>query len=549
MSTNFSEVDASAPRVGRRITIALAVVGASVAAVLSCYAFDILGVFESESSLSCVSLGLAERVCVILGGQHVPKSFILTAVVLGSTIIVGFYDPRPLFLRVEQSRRSIWWLVASGTGTVILVSPYLLGAGDISLSSFGPLANFLAILGATMAVFSFLFWLSDPAQLWATIKPRYVFLVLAFALTITAAGRLIYFPVWSVPAIHTATINTASFFLHLFGQTEFHESEHSVIGTGSFRVVVGPGCSGIEGMIMASAVMVGYILALRNKLNVRRALILIPLAAGLSWMLNGVRIAALLMIGAYLSPELAVQGFHSNAGWVAFCTLTALMLFAAENIRWIHRHATQSVSATPILNDPIVARIAPFIILLVSSLLAGAIFIQPELGYPFRLTLMAVAVFLFWKNYHAEVGPVDALPFFAGVLVALVWLYVKAGQPPLTIADILGTASTGIVALWILFRIFGNVFLVPFIEEMFFRGYLLQRLDFGGKGGSVTALVISSALFGALHSNFWLASASGLVFAFLALRRKRIFDAVAAHSTANGIIAAWAVWTNDWSVI
>ena len=84
---------------------------------------------------------------------------------------------------------------------------------------------------------------------------------------------------------------------------------------------------------------------------------------------------------------------------------------------------------------------------------------------------------------------------------------------------------------------------------MFFRGYLLQKLDFGGWQGTVAALGISSILFGALHSDVVLASAIGLVFGLLALRKGRIFDAVVAHATANFLIAAWALWTGDWSVI
>jgi exosortase E/protease (VPEID-CTERM system) len=103
--------------------------------------------------------------------------------------------------------------------------------------------------------------------------------------------------------------------------------------------------------------------------------------------------------------------------------------------------------------------------------------------------------------------------------------------------------------LWVLLRVSGTVLLVPFIEEMFFRGYLLQRLDFGGVAGKITALAVSSAWFGALHSDFLLAAASGLLFGLLALRRNKVFDAVVAHIAANGAIAAWAVSSGNWSII
>ena len=66
---------------------------------------------------------------------------------------------------------------------------------------------------------------------------------------------------------------------------------------------------GIAGIILMCAVMSGYIVLFRKRLKVERALLLLPIAAGLSWVLNAVRITVLLMIGAYVSPELAVGGF------------------------------------------------------------------------------------------------------------------------------------------------------------------------------------------------------------------------------------------------
>jgi exosortase E/protease (VPEID-CTERM system) len=202
-----------------------------------------------------------------------------------------------------------------------------------------------------------------------------------------------------------------------------------------------------------------------------------------------------------------------------------------------------------VTEDPVIAQIAPFIILLVSSLIAGAAFTQPEAGYPLRAAAMAAALFVFRKAYRPLLAPVDALPLLAGALIAAVWLGVKAGGTPLTITGILGPVPQSEAMLWIASRVAGTVLLVPFIEEAFFRGYLLRQLDFGGLAGKAIALAGTSALFGALHASVALASASGVLFGLLMLRRGRVMDAVAAHAAANAAIAAWAVWTGDWSVI
>ena len=550
MSIESGHFVATAHGIGRRCAVALAVLIANVATVLLCYWFDVLNVFGGESDVSCLSLGLTQRLCAAVErGAVIPQPLLLPAVIVTVFIAVGLYDPRPLVVRLEQSRRSPWWLAVNAAGAVICVSPYLMAAAGVPFLSFTPLAPYLLVVGALMSFTGLLFWLSEPVQLVKTLGLRSVLVILAMVLGNYALRELEDLG-WRIPTLQAATFNTTTFFLKLIGETVISDPDESMIGINGFTAVVTHGCTGIAGMLMVSAVMAGYILVVRKRLEVGRALILIPVAASLSWVFNGMRIATLLMVGAHVSPELAVEGFHTNAGWLIFCALSGAMLVAAENISWFHRRRSLAEAPTmPLLNDPVVAQIAPFVVLLASSLLAGAVFLQPESGYPLRAVLMAAAVLLFRKAYRAEIQAVDAVPLMAGALVAVVWLAVKAGGPALTAADILGPVSQGAVILWVFFRIAGTVLLVPFIEEMFFRGYLLHRLNFGGLAGKGTALAVSSALFGALHANIWLASASGLIFGLLALRRSRVFDAVVAHATANGLIAAWALWTGDWSVI
>ena len=549
MSIEFGHFVATTQGIGRRCAVALTVLIANVATVVLCYWFDVLSVFGGDSDVTCLSLGLTERLCAAVErGAVIPQPLLLPAVIATVFIALGLFDPRSLIVRLEQNRRSPWWLTVNAAGAVICVSPYLMAAAGVPFP-ITPLVPYLLCGGASISFTGLLLWLSDPWQLVKTLGLRSVFVVLAMVLGNYALRELEDLG-WRIPTLQAATFNTTTFFLKLIGETVISNPDEFMIGINGFTAVVTHGCTGIAGMLMVSAVMAGYIVVVRKRLEVGRALILIPVAASLSWVFNGMRIATLLMVGAHVSPELAVEGFHTNAGWLIFCALSASMLVAAENIEWFHRRGNRAEPpAMPLLNDPVAAQIAPFIVLLASSLLAGAILLQPEAGYPLRAVLMAAAVLLFRKAYRAEIQAVDAVPLMAGALVAVVWLVVKAGGTALTAPDILGPVSQGAIILWVFFRIVGTVFLVPFIEEMFFRGYLLHRLNFGGLAGMWTALAASSALFGALHANIWLASASGLIFGLLALRRHRVFDAVVAHATTNGLVAAWALSTGDWSVI
>ena len=111
------------------------------------------------------------------------------------------------------------------------------------------------------------------------------------------------------------------------------------------------------------------------------------------------------------------------------------------------------------------------------------------------------------------------------------------------------TMSPGMFVIWAASRIVGTAVLVPVIEEFFFRGYILRRLDSGSWGMRIVALIVSSTLFAALHDRWLAAGLAGLVFGFLMLRRERVADAVWGHAVCNAVIAAWALRTGEWSVI
>lgn len=90
--------------------------------------------------------------------------------------------------------------------------------------------------------------------------------------------------------------------------------------------------------------------------------------------------------------------------------------------------------------------------------------------------------------------------------------------------------------------------IVPLVEEAFFRGYLLRRLD-GPGFRRLAALLVSSVLFALLHERMLAGLIAGLAFGLLMLHRGRLADAVAGHVVANATIALYALVQGDWSVI
>ena len=91
-----------------------------------------------------------------------------------------------------------------------------------------------------------------------------------------------------------------------------------IIGTGNFRVQIAEQCSGFEGAGLMLAFGVVWLCLFRKESRFPQAFLLIPAGVIVIYLLNAVRIAALVLIGSAGAREIAVGGFHSQAGWIAF---------------------------------------------------------------------------------------------------------------------------------------------------------------------------------------------------------------------------------------
>jgi uncharacterized protein len=93
-----------------------------------------------------------------------------------------------------------------------------------------------------------------------------------------------------------------------------HNDNHKWIVRGN----IAPGCSGLEGMALILCFTSAWLILFRKQLRFAHALILLPAGTVILFVLNGVSIAALIMIGSAGFETIALGGFHSQAGWIAF---------------------------------------------------------------------------------------------------------------------------------------------------------------------------------------------------------------------------------------
>jgi exosortase E/protease (VPEID-CTERM system) len=110
----------------------------------------------------------------------------------------------------------------------------------------------------------------------------------------------------------------------------------SVISTTKFAVEVGPLCSGIEGIGLVAVCLSVYLWLYRAELRFPQAWLLLPLGILSIWFLNGVRIAALVVIGEW-APDVAVSGFHSVAGWLFFNLVVGCLIWAGQRFQLFRR--------------------------------------------------------------------------------------------------------------------------------------------------------------------------------------------------------------------
>ena len=138
------------------------------------------------------------------------------------------------------------------------------------------------------------------------------------------------------------------------------------------------------------------------------------------------------------------------------------------------------------------------------------------------------------KIYYVVSVFVMPLNLFVAFLYALTVINLGIDRiiPPPIPADILGkgwmiSINMIVIALF-----------VPFIEEMFFRGYLLTRLSKGL--GSLESIIASSVVFALMHGHagLWVpVFISSCLISILYLKSKSLYPCILCHGLQNAVVS------------
>lgn len=183
--------------------------------------------------------------------------------------------------------------------------------------------------------------------------------------------------------------------------------------------------------------------------------------------------------------------------------------------------------------------------------------------YPLKTLAVAGALLAFRKRYEELRPSFSLLALATGAVAIGVWIAIDPLYPGLSRLTG-GTApapfdpwtlpSMGSRWTFIAFRVLGAVLIVPLMEELFWRGFLIRWLvkdDFKSVPvGTFTPFSFGATvlLFGAEHEQWLAGLICGALYNLLLYRTKTLADCVAAHATSNALLAVWVIATADWAL-
>jgi exosortase E/protease (VPEID-CTERM system) len=353
---------------------------------------------------------------------------------------------------------------------------------------------------------------------------------------------------WTIWLVHHS--------LELLGAEAVSDPAAFKVGTKTFEVTITATCSGYQGIGLICVFLATYLWLFRRDFRFPQAFLLFPIGALVIWCANVLRVLVLVQLGTRVSAELALEGFHSQAGWLAFLAVGLGLVVIAQHMRYFSTAAPVEPASTH--SNPTAAYVVPLLALLVASMLSRAFSADFDHGYPIRVLAVAVVLWWYWPRYTDLRWTWSWQAIAIGILAFAIWIGLErtpADGGNYAMPDELASLPAVWATAWLSLRVLGSVITVPLAEELAFRGYLIRRLvsaDFEKVAPgqySWLAFLLSSAAFGILHQGRFLAGAvAGMLYALALRRRGEIADAVVAHATTNALIAVYVLATGSWSL-
>ncbi len=180
--------------------------------------------------------------------------------------------------------------------------------------------------------------------------------------------------------------------------------------------------------------------------------------------------------------------------------------------------------------------------------------------YGVKVGLVLVALAALWRHY-AELKDISSVrrsewALALGIGAAVFVLWVNLDFQPLAFAGSGGfdpRTGEGVSLGFAAVRLAGAILIVPVMEELFWRSFILRWIQHSSfiavdpAALGLRALVISSALFASEHRLWFAGLLAGLAYGWLYKRSGKLWVPILAHAVTNGLLGAYVLATGSWT--
>lgn len=214
------------------------------------------------------------------------------------------------------------------------------------------------------------------------------------------------------------------------------------------------------------------------------------------------------------------------------------------------------------LHGPMWPRVLPFALYILVLGIGPALahgFPDVRWVYPLQAGLALAALLIFQRSYTELRAPAPSLRelgigALVGALVFVAWIHLDVpylafeGSKGFDPRHADGRLNLG----WALVRLAGAALVVPIMEELFWRSFVLRwiaRPEFATlhpATAGLRGLAISSIVFGLEHSLWFAGILAGLAYGALYMWRGKLWTPIVSHAVTNFLLGVWVLTTGNW---
>jgi CAAX prenyl protease-like protein len=214
-------------------------------------------------------------------------------------------------------------------------------------------------------------------------------------------------------------------------------------------------------------------------------------------------------------------------------------------------------------NRATAAYIAPFLAFVGVMAIEKSFNLPATYFYPLRFILSLAAILIFSRGYFS-LRPVSPVPSIAiGIAVFVIWIapdqFFDYRHHWLFENSITGKAQSSLPpglqgnTLFLILRSVSSFALVPVLEELFWRGWMMRwlinqnflKVPLGQYAAG--SFWIVALLFASEHGPYWeVGLAAGIIYNWWMIRTRSLGDCILAHAVTNAVLCVWVMATGQW---